>query len=123
MFQDPICDGRETSISADKINRVLRGYESVERFFTGDNLFVAGNSLTLADFSIWSTLLVLDLLFPIDAEKFPKLRSFLKMMESNKSYELNSEGALTQFDFIEKCMEKAKNYKINTFELVYPKPL
>lgn len=79
--------------------------------------------MTLADFSIWSTLLVLSLLFPIDAEKFPKLTSYLKMMESNKSYELNSEGALTQFDFIEKCMEKAKNYKINTFELVYPKPL
>lgn len=123
VSQDPICDGRETSISADKINRVVRGYESVERFFTGGNLYVAGDSLTLADFSIWSTLLVLDLLFPIDAEKFPKLRNYLKMMESNKSYELNYQGALKQFDYIEKCMKKAKNYKINTFELLYPNPM
>lgn len=121
--QDPICDGRETSISADKINRVIRGYEIVERFFIADNLYVAGDTLTLPDFSIWSTLLVLDLLIPIDAEKFPKLRNYLKMMESHKSYELNADGALKQVDFIEKCMEKAKNYKINTFELVYPKPI
>lgn len=36
---------------------------------------------------------------------------------------MNYEGALKQAEFIEKCMEKAKNYKINSFELVYPKPL
>lgn len=84
---------------------------------------MAGDSLTLADFSIWSTLLVLELLLPIDAEKFPKLKTYLQMMESHKSYAMNFEGALKQADFIEKCMEQAKNYKINSFELVYPKPL
>lgn len=122
-FQDPICDGRETSISADKINRVIRGYESVERFFVGDQLYVAGDTMTLADFSIWSTLLVLNLLFPIDPQKFPKLTNYLKMLECHKSYAFNFDGALKQVDFIEKCMEKAKNYRINTFELVYPKPI
>lgn len=101
----------------------MRGYESVERFFKEGNAYVAGNSLTLADFSIWSTLLVLDLLFPIDAEKFPKLKTYLKTMESHKSFTMNFEGALKQADFIEKCMEKAQNYKINSFELVYPKPI
>lgn len=110
-------------MSSDKINRVKRGYENVERFFKNGNLYVAGDTLTLADFSIWSTLLVLDLLIPIEEEKFPKLKKYLKTMESHKSYSMNSEGALKQADFIEKCMEKAKNYKINSFELVYPKPI
>ena len=123
MFQDPICDGRETSISIDKINRVIRGYENVERFLSEGNSYVAGDTMTLADFSIWSTLLVLNLLIPIEDENFPKLTNYLKMLENHKSYSFNYEGALKQFDFIEKCMEKAKNYKINTFELVYPKPI
>jgi len=119
---DPICDGRETSISDDKISRVIRGYENVERFFIDDHAYVAGDTMTLADFSIWSTLLVLNLLIPIDSQKFPKLTKYLKMLEGHESYEFNFDGALKQTDFIEKCMEKAKNYKINTFELVYPKP-
>jgi glutathione S-transferase len=102
---------------------VIRGYENVERFFTGGNPYIAGENITLADFSVWTSLLVLDLLIPIDAEKFPKLKSYLKRLESHKTYRMNQDGALKQVDFIEKCMEKAKNYKINTFELVYPKPI
>lgn len=79
--------------------------------------------MTLADFSIWSTLLVLNFLLPIDEEKFPKLTKYLKMLESHPNYELNMEGARKQIDFIDKCMEKAKNYHINSFELIYPKPI
>ena len=105
------------------MNRVIRGYESVERFFMGGNRYIFGDSITLADFSIWTALLVLDLLFPVDGEKFPKLRDYLNMMKTHKSYGMNQEGALKQADLIEKCMQKAKNYHINSFELVYPKPI
>jgi len=120
---DPICDGRETSISVDKINRVIRGYENVERFFIDDQPYVAGDNMTLADFSIWSTLLILNLLIPIDSEKFPKLTNYLKMLEAHPSYAFNYDGASKQVDYIDKCMEKARNYHINTFELIYPKPI
>lgn len=118
---DPITDGRETSISQDKISRVIRGYESVERFFLDDNAYVAGDTMTLADFSIWSTLLVLDQLIPIDDQKFPKTRKYLKMLESHPNYELNLDGARKQFDLIERCMQKAKTYHISSFELQYPR--
>lgn len=40
----------------------------------------------------------------------------------HEGYTFNAEGAKKQVDFIDKCMEKAKNYHINTFELCYPKP-
>lgn len=79
--------------------------------------------MTLADFSIWSTLLVLDMLIEVDAEKFPRLRKYLKMLESHPNYEINAEGAKKQVNYIERCMEKARSYKINTFELIYPKPI
>lgn len=100
---------------------MLRGYETVERFFVDDNAYIAGPDITLADFSIWSTLLVLDQLIPIEAEKFPKLKGYLKMLESHKSYQMNLEGAQCQADYIAKCMAIAKNYKISSFELTYPK--
>lgn len=103
---------------------MIRGYESVERFFIDGNSYIASDTLSLSDFFAWTDLLVLDLLIPIDPAKFPKLKSYLKWMESHKSYTMNIEGALNQFDFIEKCLQKAKNYKINKFELVsYPKPI
>lgn len=102
---------------------MIRGYENVERFFGDGHSYVAGEEMTLADFSVWSTLLVLNLLFPIDFQKFPKLTNYLKMLEDHKSYAFNYDGALKQVDFIEKCMEKARSYKINTFELIYPKPI
>lgn len=123
LLQDPICDGRETSISKDKIGRVIRAYEGVERFFLDGNTYVVGDAITLADFSIWSTLLVLNFLLPINEEKFPKLTKYLKMLESHQNFELNMDGARKQIDFIDKCMEKAKNYHINSFELIYPKPI
>lgn len=122
IFQDPIIDGRETTISSEKVKRVVRGYESLERFLINGNSYIAGDVLTLADFSVWSTLLVLDLLFPI-GEMFPKLKAYLKMLETHPNYEVNMIGAKKQIDLIDKCMEKAKNYHINKFELIYPKPV
>lgn len=78
--------------------------------------------MTIADFSIWSSLLILDLLIPIDETKFPKLKGYLKMLESHPNFKLNYDGARKQVDFIDRCMEKATNYHINKFELVYPRP-
>ncbi|CRL08282.1 CLUMA_CG021007, isoform A [Clunio marinus] len=121
-IHDSICNGRDLTISSAKIKYVERGYENTERLFSEGNQFVAGNDMTLADFSVWSTLLVLDLLIPINNQKYPKLRTYLKLLEEHPCYQANFGGAQKQADFIEKCMEKAKNYKINTFELIYPRP-
>lgn len=79
--------------------------------------------MTIADFSIWSSLLILELLVEIDEKKFPKLKQYLKMLESHPNYTLNYEGARKQVDFIDRCMEKARNYHINKFELIYPRPI
>lgn len=79
--------------------------------------------MTLADYSIWSTLLVLNFLFPIEESKFPMLTKYLKMLESHPNFELNMDGAKKQIDFIDKCMANVKSYHINSFELIYPKPI
>jgi hypothetical protein len=79
--------------------------------------------MTIADYSIWSSLLILELLVEIDEKKFPKLKQYLKMLESHPNYSLNYEGARKQVDFIDRCMEKARNYHINKFELMYPRPI
>lgn len=60
--------------------------------------------MTIADFSMWSTLLSLRLLVPINAEKFPKLTSYLQMLEAHPSYEINREGAERQAGYVLKCL-------------------
>lgn len=79
--------------------------------------------MTIADYSIWSSLLILELLVEIDEKKYPNLKKYMKMLEKHPNYNLNYEGARKQVDFIDRCMEKAKNYHINSFELIYPRPI
>ncbi|KAL7016075.1 hypothetical protein ACKWTF_016796 [Chironomus riparius] len=101
---DPLCDGREKTISQDKIDRVIRGYRSVENFFVDDNEYIAAPVMTLADFSMWTTLSTLNYLIPINSEQFPKLTKYLKMLEAHPSYEINREGAERHAEYVLKCL-------------------
>ncbi|KAG5669570.1 hypothetical protein PVAND_017457 [Polypedilum vanderplanki] len=101
---DPLCDGREKIISQDKIDRVIRGYRSVEDFFFDDNQFIAAPIMTLADFSMWTTLITLNYLVPINEEKFPKLTKYLKMLEKHEGYEINRDGAERHANYVLKCL-------------------
>lgn len=60
--------------------------------------------MTIADFSVWSTLLSLRLLVPIDSEKFPKLTSYLMMLQAHPGFEVNREGAERQASYVLKCL-------------------
>jgi glutathione S-transferase len=100
----PIYYGKAKEISQEKITSITEAYEMLENFLSHENKYFCGSLMTLADLSIWSTVLSLQHLVPIDGHKFQKLEKWLKLMKTRKSYEFNQNGANQHFGFIKSCM-------------------
>lgn len=62
-----------------KKEQIKRGYGCVEKFLK-DNQYVAGNKLTVADFSIWSILEPSLAFIPVPKEDYPKIFAYIEMM-------------------------------------------
>ncbi|XP_022239301.1 glutathione S-transferase 1-like [Limulus polyphemus] len=83
--------GQLTEIDTDQEKKLKEALGYFEQFI-GDNNYVAGNSLTLADLSVLGSLTVLDLI-DYKIEGFPKVQSWLQRMETELPYynEVNKE--------------------------------
>ena len=103
----PGYSGLETEIPQNKINDILRGYQTIEKFFDG-NEYLTGNNLTLADLSLWPSMESLQQVIPIDGEKFPNFVQWMEKMKDLKTYEVNKKGADEHIAFYLKCVEKTK---------------
>ncbi|XP_005185166.2 glutathione S-transferase 1 [Musca domestica] len=89
----PIWLRNQTQIPQHRIDVIVEGYEFLESFLK-DNKYMAGDHLTIADFSIVSTVSSLLIFSEIDEVKFPKLSAWLKSIESLPYYEeANGAGA------------------------------
>ncbi|XP_055598184.1 glutathione S-transferase 1-like [Uranotaenia lowii] len=75
----PIFYEGSPDVPQDKLNAIHGAYDLMEATLQSD--FLIGNSLTLADISCCTTLSTLDMLFPIDAGKCPKLVAYMKRLE------------------------------------------
>lgn len=77
-------------------------YGFLEKFLA-NGPYMVGNSLTVADFSILSSLSSVNLIVPVDAAKFPKLAEWLGRMEKLPFYsKANGIGLKKVAQFIEK---------------------
>lgn len=85
--------GKIRDIPQEKINDMNLAYEILEGFLKNGNKFMCGEEMTIADLSIWSTLLSVRFLVPIDDHKYPKLEMWLRRMKTRDTYELNQNGA------------------------------
>ena len=66
-------------------------YSFVESFLDGRK-WVAGDSVTIADFSSITTLTSLDVLVKIEATKYPDLVAYLKRAEALPVYDVSKKG-------------------------------
>lgn len=98
---------KSEKISQENISKVERGYGCIESFLKGID-YVAGNQMTLADFSIWSFMEIMIKLVNCDEGKYPRIAKYLgkirgKYPEYNRIFVENIAGHMK---FFESCFEK-----------------
>jgi len=97
--------GNENEVPKGKVDQIIRGYEEIESFLK-ENDYLAGNSVTLPDLFLWSNMLSLEQIIPIDNEKYPKFTAWLGRMNGLPTYALNKEGADGHIVFYRDCIAK-----------------
>ncbi|KAJ6637469.1 Glutathione S-transferase E14 [Pseudolycoriella hygida] len=65
--------------------KVQECYESLETFLSNSD-FLAGNFITIADFSVVATLSTVNLVQPVNDNQFPKLAKWFQNMKQRPSY-------------------------------------
>ncbi|XP_031349110.1 glutathione S-transferase 1-like isoform X2 [Photinus pyralis] len=66
-------------------------YNFLETFLEG-KMWVAGDNITIADFSLISSITSLNVLVPIDSGKFPKVAAWIQRSEQLPYYAVNKKG-------------------------------
>ncbi|KAH8297204.1 hypothetical protein KR044_006696 [Drosophila immigrans] len=82
----------QKEVPKERIDAFTEVYDFMESFLK-DNDYVAGNQLTIADFSLISTISSAVAYVEIDSGKWPKLSAWIKRMEELPYYSENSDGA------------------------------
>jgi glutathione S-transferase len=101
----PLYFGINKEIPKNKIAEVNEAYSIIESFFDHGKNYLCGEEMTIADLSVWSTLLSLRKLIEIDNEKFFKVNKWLELMSERKGNEENEKGAEEHFNFIQRCIK------------------
>jgi glutathione S-transferase len=101
----PTIFGNMTEIPQRSIDELLRGYQTVETFLTG-NEYVTGDTMTLADLSLWCLMESGSQLIPIDAEKMPNFSRWMEKMRKLPTFGFNKEGADMHVKFYRQCLAR-----------------
>nr|AAD54938.1 glutathione s-transferase 6B [Musca domestica] len=103
----PLFFRNQTQIPQHQIDSIVESYGFLESFLK-NNKYMAGDHLTIADFSIVTSVTSLVAFAEIDQSKFPKLSAWLKSLQSLPFYEeANGAGAKQLV-----AMVKSKNLTI-----------
>lgn len=76
----------------EKKEAITQAYEFLEKFLEED-LFLVGNSLTIADLCAIATTESLNTLVEIDENKYPNVVAWMKRLQELPYYSINREGA------------------------------
>lgn len=98
--------GKELEIPQEKIDGIHRGYQTIETFLQGSK-FLAGDTMTLCDLSLWCIMESLAQIILIDTDKYPKFIDWLEKMREHSTYELNKQGADSHIGFYRQSIAKA----------------
>ncbi|XP_062133971.1 glutathione S-transferase 1 [Drosophila sulfurigaster albostrigata] len=101
--------GGEAEFNARSLELCHNAYASLEQFLNQGS-FVVGNELSVADISIHTTLITLELLVPIDQERYPEINGWLQRMQKllPDYEEINLKGAKALQQRILNCMAEHK---------------
>jgi len=97
--------GNENEVPQGKVDEMIRGYDEIESFLEGND-YLAGNTVTLPDLYLWSNMLSLEQVIPIDKEKYPKFIAWQQRMNKLPTYAVNKEGADGHIAFYRDCIAK-----------------
>ena len=96
----------EKEITQVKIDGIVRGYTTIEKFLENSN-YLVGDNLTLADLSLWPQLESIMQLIPMEAEKYPKVHAWLaRLRQLPYSDELNRKGADMHIEIVNACFKQ-----------------
>nr|4PNG_A Chain A, LD04004p [Drosophila melanogaster]4PNG_B Chain B, LD04004p [Drosophila melanogaster] len=96
----PLFAGKQTMIPKERYDAIIEVYDFLEKFLAGND-YVAGNQLTIADFSIISTVSSLEVFVKVDTTKYPRIAAWFKRLQKLPYYEeANGNGARTFESFI-----------------------
>ncbi|TDG51693.1 hypothetical protein AWZ03_001753 [Drosophila navojoa] len=101
--------GGEAEYNKRSLELCQNAYDTLEHFLKQGS-FVVGNELSVADISIHTTLITLDLLLPVDRQRYPKIGDWLQRMQQllPDYEEVNLKGAKALQQRIEGCMAEHK---------------
>ncbi|CAH2087007.1 unnamed protein product [Euphydryas editha] len=104
----PTYGGKLTEISRSMKINIEDGYRMLEAYLS-DTLYLADNVITLADFSVITTMSTLHGIHPIDSNKYPKLMKwFSNVSEQEICKKINKTGAEEHVASLKKFMETNK---------------
>lgn len=79
-------------LSQDQIEGIEEGLQNLENFLDGRK-WVAGEDVTIADFNLVANISSLDtIMYPVDGNKYPNIRTWLKNAEQLPFYDVNRSG-------------------------------
>ena len=105
VMKDIFWFGLQDLKSTEHYERIVEGYGLLE-IYLGTTEFVALDEMSIADFSVVATLSTLDLLLPVDQEKFPKLGIWFEKMKTLPYYRTANQKGLD--DLKRKLASKSK---------------
>lgn len=82
--------GRKT-LTEDQIEGLEHGYDHLNTFLK-NNKWVAGNTVTIADFSLIANITTLNILHPMDTSRYSHISRWLKDSEALPFYKVNLQG-------------------------------
>ncbi|XP_037042539.1 glutathione S-transferase 1-like isoform X2 [Bradysia coprophila] len=110
MFE-PIFFFGESELPTWKVEYMQKCWDLMEAFLA-NGIYVCGDSITIADHCCISSISSVDRVAPIDADKYPKLSAWKKLMEALPYYQVNAEGAADVQKFLFDTLEKRKTERV-----------
>lgn len=89
------------------IEEILQAYEFLEKFL-GGHQWVAGDQLTIADFSLLASTTSLDTMVSIDSKKYPNVTAWIKRAEQLPYYRVNQKG----LDDLKNLVKRLRDYSM-----------
>nr|QFU14636.1 glutathione S-transferase GSTe8 [Dendroctonus armandi] len=102
----PIFYEGHTNFDPKALDRAKSSYAILDRILKEDN-FVAGDNLTIADISIFATMIAQNAFLPIEEHEFPSLRKWYSQLKSFDFYDAALKGEVTLKDGLK---TKLKHY-------------
>uniref|UniRef100_A0A6P4FC78 Glutathione S-transferase 1 n=1 Tax=Drosophila rhopaloa TaxID=1041015 RepID=A0A6P4FC78_DRORH len=103
----PILFNGESTLPRNQVDHINQIYDFVEAFLD-DHDYLAGDQLTIADFSIVSTITSIGVFLELDLAKYPRIAAWLDRLRELPYYEeANGSGAAQYVDLL-----RSKNFTI-----------